>query len=145
MARQEFTVVHTIKVIARKDEQRVDAPVPYVRQHLANGIGRALKPLRALGRLFGGEVSQKHRRTTKRWCARWAFSEAELYCVSTKMRITSELMQFEIGMSTSRYLPPSGTAGFERSFVNGNRREPAPPPSITASTLRLDAIASIHL
>ena len=30
------------------------------------------------------------------------------------MRITSELMQFEIGTSTRRYFPPSGTAGFER-------------------------------
>src|ERR1039457_2795428 len=27
----------------------------------------------------------------------------------------SELMQLLIGMSTIRYLPPSGTAGFERS------------------------------
>jgi hypothetical protein len=44
----------------------------------------------------------------------------------------SELMQFEIGMSTSRYLPPSGTAGFERVMVKGERRVPAPPPKITA-------------
>src|SRR5919107_5573856 len=59
-------------------------------------------------------------------------SEAELYCVSTKMRSMSELMQFEIGMSTSLYLPPRGTAGFERCCVRGERRVPAPPPSITA-------------
>jgi putative transposase len=44
-------------------------------------------------------------------------------------------MQFEIAMSTRRYLPPSGTAGFERCCVSGNRRVPAPPPRITASTL----------
>src|SRR6266851_2927152 len=68
------------------------------------------------------------------------FSEAELYCVSTKMRITSELMQFEIGTSTSRYFPPSGTAGFERSRVSGNKRLPAPPPRITASRLCLSGI-----
>jgi hypothetical protein len=33
-----------------------------------------------------------------------------------------------MGMSTSRYLPVSGTAGFARFLVNGNRRVPAPPP-----------------
>src|SRR5882724_8838465 len=68
------------------------------------------------------------------------FSEAELYWVSTKMRITFELMQYEMGTSTRRYLPPSGTAGFERSRVNGNSRLPAPPPRITANKLGLEAI-----
>src|SRR2546426_12236371 len=68
------------------------------------------------------------------------FKDAELYCVSTNMRMTSELMQFEIGTSTKRYLPPSGTAGFERSRVNGNSRLPAPPPRITANNLCLEAI-----
>src|SRR5918912_4020276 len=60
------------------------------------------------------------------------FKLAGLYCVSTKFLRMSELMQFEIGMSTSRYLPPSGTAGFERASVKGDRRVPAPPPRITA-------------
>src|SRR5215211_4424035 len=60
------------------------------------------------------------------------FKLAELYCVSTKILRMSELMQFETGMSMSRYLPPSGTAGFERSSVRGDRRVPAPPPRITA-------------
>src|ERR1051325_3911541 len=59
-------------------------------------------------------------------------SDAELYCVRTKIRSMSELMQFEMGMSTSLYLPPSGTAGFERCCVRGDRRVPAPPPRITA-------------
>src|SRR5882672_10507611 len=72
-------------------------------------------------------------------------SDAELYCVSTKMRITSELMQFEIGTSTRRYLPPSGTAGFERCAVNGKRRLPAPPPRMTARMLRLEAICGPRL
>src|SRR5215204_2493624 len=60
------------------------------------------------------------------------FKLAELYCVSTKILRMSELMQFEMGMSTSLYLPPSGTAGFERWSVSGDRRVPAPPPRITA-------------
>src|SRR5918992_429918 len=73
----------------------------------------------------------------------WRFKEAELYCVRTKILTTSELMQFEMGISTSRYLPPSGTAGLERCCVSGKRREPAPPPRITASRLRLIAMLSL--
>src|SRR6185503_13150793 len=68
------------------------------------------------------------------------FSDAELYCVSTNIRITSEFMQFDIGTSTRRYFPPRGTAGFDRSRVSGNRRLPAPPPRITASRLCLAGI-----
>src|SRR3954451_564917 len=48
------------------------------------------------------------------------------------MRRSPELMQFEIGISTRRYLPASGTAGFERSLVSGKRRVPAPPPMMMA-------------
>jgi hypothetical protein len=33
-------------------------------------------------------------------------------------------------MSTKRYLPAMGTAGFDRRAVKGDRREPAPPPKI---------------
>src|SRR4051794_39793420 len=51
------------------------------------------------------------------------------------MRRRPELMQFEIGMSTMRYLPASGTAGLARSLVSGNKRVPCPPPIMTESTL----------
>src|SRR6266446_3569233 len=44
-------------------------------------------------------------------------------------------MQLEIGMSTKRYLPARGTAGFARSLVKGKSRVPAPPPIITDKTL----------
>src|SRR5215204_144384 len=64
-------------------------------------------------------------------------SDAELYCVNTNVRRMSELMQFESAISTSRYLPPSGTAGFERCCVSGKRRLPAPPPRITARSFGL--------
>src|SRR5688572_22378350 len=63
-------------------------------------------------------------------------SDAELNCVIRWIWLNPEFRQFEIGISTRRYLPPSGTAGFERSFVNGNSRVPAPPPRITARTFR---------
>src|SRR5438874_12436005 len=44
-------------------------------------------------------------------------------------------MQLEIGISTNRYLPASGTAGLARSLVSGNKRVPCPPPMITDNTL----------
>src|SRR5947207_2185219 len=44
-------------------------------------------------------------------------------------------MQLEMGISTRRYLPASGTAGLERSLVSGKRRAPWPPPIMTDSTL----------
>ena len=42
-----------------------------------------------------------------------------------------ELRQFEIGISTRRYLPAMGTAGLERFAVSGYNLVPAPPPKIT--------------
>src|SRR5215831_20127831 len=49
-------------------------------------------------------------------------------------------MQLEIGMSTRRYLPASGTAGLALSLVSGNNRVPCPPPMITESTLLVLAV-----
>src|SRR5215831_11727080 len=62
-------------------------------------------------------------------------NEAELNWVSRYTRRKPELMQLEIGMSTIRYLPASGTAGLARSLVSGNKRVPWPPPIMTESTL----------
>ena len=47
----------------------------------------------------------------------------------------SELIQFEIGMSTNLYLPAIGTAGLDLDSVNGYNLEPWPPPNIMANTL----------
>jgi hypothetical protein len=52
-------------------------------------------------------------------------------------------MQLDTGMSINRYFPPSGTAGFDRSRVKGNSREPAPPPRTTATTLSYPATPTI--
>ena len=49
----------------------------------------------------------------------------------------SEFMQLEIGISTKRYFPAIGTAGFERLAVSGNNLEPFPPPKIMANVLIL--------
>src|SRR6056297_85127 len=55
-------------------------------------------------------------------------------------------MQLLIGMSIKRYLPASGTAGFERILVNGNKRVPRPPPRINAIAFRITAVPfySLH-
>jgi hypothetical protein len=52
--------------------------------------------------------------------------------VSTNILLIPELRQLEMGMSTSRYLPAIGTAGFDLLAVNGYSLVPAPPPRITA-------------
>src|SRR5690606_1836480 len=58
---------------------------------------------------------------------------AELYWVTTELRLSPELMQMEMGTSTSRYFPAKGTAGLAREAVSGNSRVPAPRPRMTAS------------
>jgi hypothetical protein len=63
------------------------------------------------------------------------FSEAELNCVKTNILLISELIQFEIGISTKRYFPAIGTAGLERLSVSGANLEPCPPPKIMANVL----------
>jgi hypothetical protein len=52
------------------------------------------------------------------------FSDAELNCVSTKMRSMSEFRQLEMGMSTSLYFPAMGTAGLDLLSVNGDNLDP---------------------
>src|SRR5438094_8425465 len=48
------------------------------------------------------------------------------------MERSPEFRQLLIGISTNRYFPPRGTAGFARSLVNGKSRVPAPPPMMMA-------------
>src|SRR5262245_44784787 len=67
-------------------------------------------------------------------CAMCGLSDAELNCVRTKIRRMSACRQLLTGMSISRYLPPIGTAGFERCCVSGNSRVPRPPPRTMART-----------
>src|SRR5215471_5997408 len=74
----------------------------------------------------------------------WRFSDAELNCVRTKIRRMSACRQLLIGMSISRYWPPIGTAGFERCWVSGNRRDPCPPPRMMATTSLLTGIGSAN-
>src|ERR1043165_3943479 len=49
------------------------------------------------------------------------------------MRRISACRQLLTGTSMSLYLPPIGTAGFDRVAVSGNRRDPWPPPRMSAS------------
>src|SRR5437660_11094408 len=57
-----------------------------------------------------------------------------LYCVRTRMRRSSLLMQLERVKSMMRYRPPKGTAGLARSRVSGSRRVPLPPARIKVRT-----------
>ena len=54
------------------------------------------------------------------------------------------LMQFEIGMSINRYLPPTGTAGLLRIEVNGASRVPRPPPRISATAFDIIDFISLE-
>jgi hypothetical protein len=62
------------------------------------------------------------------------FKDAELNWVKTNILLILLLIQLLMGMSTKRYLPAIGTAGFDLVFVNGDNLLPAPPPRITATT-----------
>src|SRR5688572_3595325 len=53
------------------------------------------------------------------------------------MVLSPLLMQLEMGMSMSRYLPATGTAGLDRDRVRGKSREPRPPPRMRARTERM--------
>src|SRR5262249_54112102 len=56
----------------------------------------------------------------------------------------SECKRLLIGMSITGWLPPIGTAGFDRCTVSGNRREPWPPPRTIARTSLFIAIRNAH-
>ena len=58
------------------------------------------------------------------------------------MRLMPLLMQLLIGMSMSRYLPATGTAGLARSWVRGNSRAPAAAEDQAEDGSRLHGIAS---
>ena len=54
-------------------------------------------------------------------------------------------MQFDIGMSINRYLPPTGTAGLLRIEVKGASRVPRPPPRISATAFCIGVFISLEL
>src|SRR5215203_409903 len=64
----------------------------------------------------------------------WRFSDAELNCVSTNIRLRPACRQLLMGISINRYFAPIGTAGFERMCVSGKSRVPRPPPRINVRT-----------
>ena len=51
----QLAEVHAIEMIAREDQVVVGVVAVEVARGLAHGVGRALEPVRALGRLLGGE------------------------------------------------------------------------------------------
>src|SRR4051812_41596420 len=61
------------------------------------------------------------------------------------MRRMSECRQLLTGTSMIRYLPPMGTAGFDRFSVSGKRRVPRPPPRMTPMTSCMCSFVSDEL
>jgi hypothetical protein len=131
----ERRVVHPVQVIAGEHELVLGVVLGEVADRLADGVGGALIPVRIVRGLLGSQdfdeaAGEAIEPVGPVMCR---LSEAELNCVSTKMRRMSACRQPLIGTSMSRYLPPIGTAGFERKAVNGNSRDPCPPPRMMAS------------
>src|SRR5208282_1051284 len=52
-------------------------------------------------------------------------------------------MQFDTGISISRYFPAIGTAGLLRDWVSGNSRVPRPPPRINEMTRGMTLLLNI--
>jgi hypothetical protein len=52
---EELAVVHAVQVIARQNEVIVGIVAHEVPRRLSHGVGRALEPVRVVGRLLGGQ------------------------------------------------------------------------------------------
>jgi len=114
---------------------------------LQDGLGRAAGPALAGGFVGGGPAGPWSKGFPGRGGAgtegMWEFSIpsgrqvcdtcrsrlCDLYCVSTTIWRSCELIRLDSAKSMSRYCPPNGTAGFARSAVNGISRFPSPPAS----------------
>jgi len=58
-----------------------------------------------------------------------------LYCGNKQIWYNPLLMQLDSVKSMILNAPAKGTAGFDRSFVNGDKRSPRPPAIIIVNTL----------
>jgi hypothetical protein len=67
----------------------------------------------------------------------WRCKDSERYCVSTKIWRSPELIQLLSVKSMSRYLPPNGTAAFDRSPVKGRSLSPTPPAITITNTFSI--------
>ena len=138
VALEQLPEVHPVEMVAGEDQDSTSAShSSKCRDRLAHGVGRALEPVARCRRLLGGEDLDEavaRRGRSGRSAAMWRLSDAELNCVRTKMRRSSACRQLLIGMSMSRYLPPIGTAGFDRAWVSGKSRVPRPPPRMMTIT-----------
>src|SRR5947199_10780410 len=70
----------------------------------------------------------------------WRCRLVLLNWVMTKMRSIPACRLLLIGMSISRNFPPTGTAGFARSRVRGQRRDPCPPPRMVVTIFSMSPL-----
>jgi hypothetical protein len=100
VVRHHLPVIHRVELIARQDDHVVVRIALDVRKRLPHRVGGALVP--GLRRVevcsAASSVTKPARNRSNRYeRAMWLFRLAERYCVSTKIRSSPELMQFEIG------------------------------------------------
>ena len=55
VALQQLLVIHPVELVPRQDQLIVLVTAAELVEMLADGVGRALEPVRILHRLFGGE------------------------------------------------------------------------------------------
>src|SRR4051812_38360005 len=77
----------------------------------------------------------------ERWTC--SASDCDLYWVNTYTARMPELAMFDSTKSMMRYRPPNGTAGFARSRVSGESREPLPPAMIKARYRRCPSMLCV--
>ena len=129
-------------MIPGEDEVGVGVVAHEMAERLADGIGRPLIPVGIIARLFGGEnldepVAEEIHPVG---LGGVAVERRRIELRQHEDPPVSACMQLLMGMSIRRYLPPIGTAGFERCWVSGKSRVPRPPPRISASTSLFTAI-----
>ena len=109
--------VHAVELVAGEDQHVLDARLLDVAEVLPHGVGGALVPVVPLSSVcWAARISTKPPLN-----AIEAVGLADVPVQADRVELREHvdavqplLMQFESGMSIRRYLPASGTAGFER-------------------------------
>ena len=136
--------IHAIELVAAEDEQVFEIVVQEMDEVFADGVGGALIPGGVGEGLFGREDFDEAAGEMIELVGlrNVAVERGGIELGQQVDALQSpELMQLEMGISTRRYLPASGTAGLARSLVSGKSRVPCPPPMMTERT-RLNAMGS---
>jgi hypothetical protein len=116
-------------MIARQHEDVLDPATTQNGEILEHGVGSALIPVFANLLLRRQNIDVFIEAAIKETPAplKCSIKLCALYCVATPILRIPELTQFDKVKSIIRNLPPKGTAGLLRLFVNCINRLPRPP------------------